>query len=157
MHIWCRLFKITKEGSGQILPRHGDGASPWDEDLTCPWSFPTCSLQLKRCTEPKGLLSMCSSGVLSTWAHHLHFREDMTRIWQCLLTLPYQRTHYRHQHSFSNWHVPFLDNCICDNFIYLFIFTLCVWVFSLLCKCITCVPGACGGQKKESDPFELVL
>lgn len=35
----------------------------------------------------------------------------------------YQRSHiiYSHQHSFSNWHVPFLDNCICDNFIYLFL------------------------------------
>lgn len=37
-------------------------------------------------------------------------------------------------------------------------FFLCLWVFSLrVCKCTTCVPGTCGGQKKESELLEVEL
>ena len=39
-----------------------------------------------------------------------------------------------------------------------FYFILCVWIFCLhVCLCIMCVPGACRGQKRASDPVELEL
>lgn len=43
---------------------------------------------------------------------------------------------------------------ICSSFNRLTYFTLCVWVPCLhVCLCITCFPGACGGQNRHWIPW----
>jgi hypothetical protein len=67
---------------------------------------------------------------------------------RCLLCSPYQclSSDESHRKQFIFYLVLYLN------------FILCVWLFCLhVCLCTTCMPCACRGQKRASDPLEVEL